>query len=137
MRTASAPKTALSGNNISEDSLAISTAIFAAPYAVLQPDSFDDPGSLSAASERSQDGEAIDRAIAHDEKASAFVSFFSLERVLATSKFFISSIGVVGVGGWLFICVADDEDFSRRWCMLDGATTKCRRHPCQMPGGVL
>lgn len=136
MRTASAPKTALSGNNISEDSLAISTAIFAAPYAVLQPDSLDDPGSLSAASERSQDGEAIDRAIAHDEKASAFVSFFSLERVLATPPF-ISSIGVVGVGGGLFICVADDEDFSRRWCMLDGATTKCRRHPCQMPGGVL
>ena len=44
MRTERAPTTALSGKNMSEDSLAMSMAIFAASYAVPQPDSVDDPG---------------------------------------------------------------------------------------------
>jgi len=71
MRTASAPTTALSGGNISEDSLAISTAILAIPYAVLQTDSFDGSVSLSAVSERSRGMEAIDNAMVLDEAASA------------------------------------------------------------------
>ena len=45
MRTERAPTTALRGKNISEDALAISMAIFAASYAVLQCDSLDDPAA--------------------------------------------------------------------------------------------
>ena len=45
MKTERAPTTALRGKNISEDALAKSMAIFAAPYAVSQPDSLDDPGA--------------------------------------------------------------------------------------------
>ena len=71
MRTASAPTTALSGKSISEDSLATSTAILAAPYAVLQPDSLDDSGSSLPASEGSQGKGCIDKAIELDEAASA------------------------------------------------------------------
>jgi len=107
MRTESAPTTALSGKNISDDSLAISTAILAAPYAVLQPDSFDDPGSSSAVSERSQEGEAIDNAMALDEAASALGSL-TWGRIFASS-FFMYSAGDVGVGGMLFVGVADEE----------------------------
>ena len=44
MKTERAPTTALRGKNISEDALAKSMAIFAAPYAVSQPDPLDDPG---------------------------------------------------------------------------------------------
>ena len=43
MRIERVPTTALRGKNISDDSLTISIAIFAAAYAVLQHDSFDDP----------------------------------------------------------------------------------------------
>jgi hypothetical protein len=125
MRTTSAPTTALSGRNISEDSLAISTAILAAPYAVFQPDSLEDPGSLGAVSERSQEGEPIDKAIALDETASVLGSLV-LENVRTTS-FFMNSIGDVGVGGGLFIGVADDEGFPHGWCMV-GNRTRCRRH---------
>ena len=50
MRTERAPTTALSGKNISDDALAISTAILAVPYAVFQTDSLDDPGSFAALS---------------------------------------------------------------------------------------
>ena len=74
MRTERAPTTALSGKNISEDALAISTANLAAPYAVFQADSLDEPGSLDAVSVGSQDGEAMARAMALDEAASALQS---------------------------------------------------------------
>ena len=66
--------TALSGGSRSEESFAISTAILAAPYTAFQTDSLDDPGSLSVASVGSQDGEAIERAMALDEAASALES---------------------------------------------------------------
>jgi len=104
--------TALSGGNISEDSPAISMAILTAPYAVLQPVSFDDSGSLSAASERSQEGEAIDNAIALDEAAS---TLRSLTWIVASS-FFIYSTGDVGVDGRLFVDVAGGgfEGFLRK-----------------------
>ena len=111
MRTASAPTTALSGKNISEDSLAISMAILAAPYAVIQPDSFDDPGSLSAASERSQEGEAIDNAMALDEAASALGSLIC--GWIVVSSLFMYSAGDVGVDCRLFIGVVDC-DFLRK-----------------------
>ena len=84
MRTDRAPTTALSGKNMSEDSLAISTAIFAAPYAVLQPDSLDDPGSSAPVLEESGGGEPIAKAMEPDEATSA-LGLFDLERILATS----------------------------------------------------
>ena len=111
MRTARAPTTALSGKNISEDSLATSTAILAAPYAVLQRDSLDDPGSSGAVSEGSQDGEPIDNAMTLDEAASTPGSFLALGWIVASS--FMNSIDDVGVGGWLLIGVVD-EDFLRK-----------------------
>ena len=92
MRTASAPTTALSGKNISEDSLAISTAILAAPYAVLQPDSSDDSGSSLPMSEGSQDEGPIDKAIELDEAASA-PGFLSLERAVRTFLMKLVDIG--------------------------------------------
>ena len=73
-RTESAPTTALSGKNISEDALAISTAILAAPYAIVQHDSLDDPGSSDGVSVGLQDGEAIARAMALEEAPSALLS---------------------------------------------------------------
>jgi hypothetical protein len=122
MRTERAPTTALSGKHISEDSLAISTAIFAAPYAVLQPDSLDDPGSSSAVSEGLEDGEAIDNARALDEAASV-LGFLAWGWVVASSCFMCSTIGDVGVGGGLFVGVAGDEDgFLRNRGMEELAT---------------
>ena len=98
---------------MSEDSLATSTAIFAAPYAVLQPDSLDDPGSSAPVSEGSGGGQPIDRAMEPDEATSA-LGFLALERILATS-FVMNSIGDLGVGGGLFRGVDDaDEDFLRK-----------------------
>jgi hypothetical protein len=123
MRTASAPTTALSGKNISEDSLAISTAILAVPYAVLQPNSFDDPGSLSTVSERSQEGEAIDNAMTLDEAASALGPLTG--GWVIVSSFFMYSTGGVGVDGRLFVGVTD-EDFFRKWCMAGWRTAACR-----------
>ena len=76
MRTERAPTTAFSGKNISEDSLAISMAIFAASYAVPQRDSFDEPGA--------------------------------------------------GVGGGLFLGLADDEGLFRKRGIADARTTKCK-----------
>ena len=108
MRTERAPTTALSGKNISDDSLAISTANFAAPYTVLQPESLDGPGSPTAVSEGSKDGEPVDKAIELDEA----LRFLALEWVL-TTFFFVSSIGVVGKGDGLFIGIADGERFLR------------------------
>ena len=126
MRTARAPTTALSGKNISEDSLAISTAILAAPYAVLQADSWDDPSPSEPVSEGSQDAEPIDEAMELDEATSAF-GLLVLEWVRTTS-FFLNSIGNVGTGGTgLSVGVADGEAFRRKRGMVDGRTTKCRR----------
>ena len=134
MRTARAPTTALSGRNISEDSLATSTAILAAPYAVLQPDSFDDPGSSVPAPKGSgsEVGEQRDKTIALDEAASTFGSL-DLECVL-TASFVMNSIGDLGVDGGLFIGVADDGDFPRKWRMVDDRMTQYRRRPTQCPG---
>ena len=74
MRTERAPTTALSGKNISEEALAISTAIFAVPYAVFQADSLDDPGLSGALSVGSQEGEAKASAMALEEAARALRS---------------------------------------------------------------
>ena len=107
MRTARAPTTALSGKNISDDSLAISTAILAAPYAVLQPESFDGPGSLNAVSEMSQEGEAIENAMALDEATSALGSL--TWGWIVASSFVMYSTGDVGGDGRLSAGVADSE----------------------------
>jgi hypothetical protein len=133
MRTVRAPITALSGKNISEYSLAISTATLAAPYAVLQRDSFDDPASSEPGSEGSRDGKPVDKAIAPDE-ATSVLGFLFLEWVLMTS-FLMSKIGVAGVGGGLFISAAGDGVFLRRRCMVDERKLRCRRHlPCRRRG---
>ena len=126
MRTERAPTTALSGKNISEDALAISTAILAVPYAAFQTDSFDDPGSLGAVSVGSQEEEAMARAMALDTAASALRSL-TRGRNVASSCLMYSEIGRVGVGGGLFVGVIDDEDFFRRWRMVDERTNNvCR-----------
>ena len=92
---------------MSEDSLATSTAILAAPYAVLQPDSLDDSGSSLPTSEGTQDEENIDKAIELDEAASA-PGFLALEWALTTS--FLMKL--VGVGGRSVGLV--DESFLRK-----------------------
>ena len=94
MKTATAPTTALSGGNISEDSSATSTAILAAPYAVLQPDSLDDSGSSLPTTEGSQDEEHIYKAIEPNEAAST-PGFLASEWVLMTS-FFMKPVGIGG-----------------------------------------
>ena len=106
MRTARAPTTALSGKNISEDALAISTAILAVPYAVFQPDSLHDPTSSEPISEGSEDGEPIDETIELDETASTFRSLALA--LVPTASFFM------GAGGGLFVGVADEEAFHRK-----------------------
>ena len=93
---------------MSEDSLATSTAIFAALYVVLQPDSLDDPGSSAPVSEGSGGGEPIDKAMELDEATSA-LGFLALELILATS-FFMNPIG----GGLLRGVDGADEDFLRK-----------------------
>ena len=123
MRTNRTPKTALRGVHKSEHSLVISRAIFAAPYAVLQPDS-GDSGSPVPIPERSKGGEPIDQAIALDEAASA-PGFLALECAL-TISFFMNSTDDVGVGGGLFF---DDEVSFRKRSMVDGVATKCGHHP--------
>lgn len=102
--------TALGGGSMSDESFAILTAILAAPYAAFQTDSLDDPDSSSAASVRSQEGEAIDRAMALEEAASALRS---LERGwnVASSCFMYPRIRGVGVGSGIFVAVTDDGDF--------------------------
>ena len=113
MRTESAPTTALSGKNISDDALAISTAILAAPYAVFQTDSLDDPGSSGTVSVGSQAEEAMARAKALEAAASALRSL-TLGCNVASSCLMYCEIGLVGVGGGVFVRVADDEDFFRK-----------------------
>ena len=66
--------TALSGGSISEESFVISTAILAAPYAAFHAEYLDDPGSSGATSVESRDGEAMERAMALEEAASALLS---------------------------------------------------------------
>ena len=92
---------------MSEDSLVTSTAILAAPYAVLQPDSLEVSGSSLQTSEGSWGEEHIDKAIELDEAASA-PGFFALEWALTTSFL----IKLVGVGGRSIGVV--DEDFLRK-----------------------
>jgi len=121
MRTERAPTTALSGKNISEDSLAASTAILAVPYTVVQPDSLDGPGSLGAVSKGSREGEPIDNAITPDEAARALGS---LVRGWIAASSFMNSTGDAGVGGGLFVGIADGEGFLRRRYMVDERMTK-------------
>jgi hypothetical protein len=54
----------------------------------------------------------MDNAMALDEAASALGSLARGWTV--ASSFFMNSIGDVGVGGRLFVGVADDEDFLRK-----------------------
>src|SRR5882762_8874187 len=112
MRTDSAAVTALTGGNISEDSLAISTAILADPYAALHPDSLDDSASLIPVSVGSKDGETIDKAMALDEAASALRPF-SRGWNVASSCFMYSTIGDLGVGGGLFVRVVGEDVFRK------------------------
>ena len=53
----------------------MSTAIFAAAYAVPQPDSLGDPGPSGAVSVGLEDEEIIDIAMALDDAARALLSF--------------------------------------------------------------
>ena len=122
MRTERAPTTALSGKNKSEDALAISTAILAAAYAVLQRDSLDDPPSLGVVSPRSQEGEAIDKEVAPEDASGALRSLAGVADPCPVG----SVIGGVGVRGVLFIGFAEDEDFLRRRRMVDARTKMSR-----------
>ena len=61
MRTVGAPTAALRDKITSVDALTVSTAILAAPYTVLQPNSLDDWGSLILVSEESQHGNQYGR----------------------------------------------------------------------------
>ena len=118
MRAERAAVTALSGGSISEESFAISTAIFAAPYAALQADSLDEPGSSGAVSVELQDGKPIDSATALEVAASALWSLAWGWNV-ASPWFMHSTIGDVGVGGGLFVGVAERKNLSRKLRMVD------------------
>lgn len=124
MRTERATITPFSGGSRSEESFAMSMAIFAAPYAAFQTDSLDDPGSLGAISVGSQDGEAIDRAMALDRAASALRSLF-LGWNFASSCLMYSAMGGAGMGGGLFVGVV--EGLFRKFGMVIVGTTKCKR----------
>ena len=93
---------------MSEDSLATSTAILAAPYAVLQPDSLDDPGSSLPTLEGFQGEEHMDIATELDEAASV-PGFLALEWALTTSLLMKL---LVDVGGQSVGLV--DESFLRK-----------------------
>jgi hypothetical protein len=72
INTDMAPNTAFRGGNISEDSLAVSTAILAAAYAVLQPESLPRLVLPSMNVPRVLlGGEPMERAMEADERASA------------------------------------------------------------------
>ena len=120
MRTDSAPTTALGGKNISEDSFATSTAILAAPYAVLQRDSLDDPGSSKLAFERSREGGPVGELIEVGGGASAFGSV-----AWEMASFLMVSNGAVG---GLFLVIFNDGVFLRKWCMTGDGTIKGKRH---------
>lgn len=130
--------TALTGGNISEESFAISTAILAAPYAAFQADSLDDPGSLGAesmGSMGSEDGEIIDRATALDEATSALWSFVRGWNV-ASPCLMYSVIRGVGVRGGLLGGVPDDEDFFRKWRMVNGGQQRVHVQMIPVPQGA-
>ena len=96
--------TALSGGSISEESFAISMAIFAAPYAALQADPLEDLGSSDAASIGSRDEETTDRAMALDESAGTLRFLARRGRDSAGSCFTYSTVGGgLGVRDWLFV----------------------------------
>ena len=101
--------TALSGGSMSEQSFAVSIAMRAAPYTAIQADSLEDPDSSRATSVGSQDGEAIDRAIALVEAASALRS---LARDVTSSCLMYSTIG--DVGGGLLVEVDGEEGLFRK-----------------------
>ena len=61
---------------------------------------------------RSQDGEAIDRAIALDEAASALLSLVRGWNA-ESSRLMYSTIGGVGEGGGLFVGVAEESFFRK------------------------
>jgi hypothetical protein len=121
IRTWRATMTAFSGGIISVVSLAISTAIFAAPYAMLQVDSLGDPDPSSVVPEASRDGEAIAKATALDEALSALRSLV-LGWNVASSFFMYSKIG--GVDSGLFVGVDADDGFLRKGRMM-GARKAC------------
>lgn len=108
---------------MSEESFAMSTAIRAVPYAALQIDSLDDPGSFRAVSVGSRDEEAIDGAMALDEVMRALRSLMRGWDV-ASPCFASSTIGSVGVDDGPLVGFAPDEDFFRKRCMANGRTTK-------------
>jgi hypothetical protein len=116
--------TALSGGSTSEESFAISTAILAAPKAALQIDSLDDPGSFGVASVGSRDEEAIERAMALVEAASALRSL--VRGWIASPCLMYSIIGGVGVRGGSFGGVVVGENkFRMRRRMVEIRTTTC------------
>ena len=90
IKTDTAPNTALSGGNISEDSLAISTAILAAAYAVCQPAPLPWPMVSLGVPWPLLNAELMERAMEADEIASALGSFRDV-------SFRISPAGNVGV----------------------------------------
>lgn len=110
MSTERTPVTALSGGHRPEDSLAISTAILAVPYAVFQADSFDESNSSGVISLGSQAGETKDNAMALVEAARVLGSF-SLGRWNAASCLFMYSAGGAGARSLLGAGVEDDKAF--------------------------
>ena len=117
MKTERATMTALRGGSISEESFAISTAIFAAPYVALQTDSFDDSGSLGG----SQEGEPMDRAMALEKAASALRSLVREWNVTSSCVMYLAICGVGVRGG-----VVGDEGFFRGKSMVNVRTTAYR-----------
>jgi len=94
IKTDMAPTTAFRGRSISEDSLAVSTAILAAPYTAFQAES--PPGMTPPsvdASWISENAELMERAMAIDEAASA--SGFLLDVRLGTRS---AGVGVETAG---------------------------------------
>jgi hypothetical protein len=61
--------------------------------------------------------------MALDEAASALQSL--APGWVVSPLFMYSTIGDVGVGGGLSVAFADDEDFFRKWCMVDVRTERC------------
>ena len=108
---------------MSEDSLAISMAIFAASYAVPQCDSLDDPGSLRAVFVGSQGGEIMGEGITLVGGASTLgtsIWGWVVVRPCSTG----STTRGVGVRDGLFFGLTDDEAFFRKRCIADARTTK-------------
>ena len=108
---------------MSEDSLAISMAIFAASYAVPQCDSLDDPGSLRAVSMGSQGGETMGEGITLVDGASALGSS-TWGWVVVRPCSMGSTTRRVGVHDGLSFGLIDDEAFFRKRCIANARTTK-------------